>query len=283
MRLSIITINYNNSNGLLKTINSVVNQSCTEFEYIIIDGGSTDGSLDHIEKNISKISYWISEPDKGIYNAMNKGIRASNGEYLLFLNSGDVLYNTKVIESVIDNMYTEDFIIGKIEFENTHEVNTLPQELSLLRFMEKSIPHPSTFIKRSVMQKYMYDETLRIVSDWKFFMQALIFDNASYRYLDTTIVLFETSGISSTNIESVELERESVIRELVPERIRIDYLHFLNGEFYSDDIYDRFFVKVKKSSAGRVVYTLSVLVLRLLSFFKKSLSYANKYPLFLKR
>lgn len=283
MKLSIITINYNNSSGLLKTINSVVNQSCTEFEYVIIDGGSTDGSLEHIEKNTSKITYWISEPDKGIYSAMNKGILASSGEYLLFLNSGDVLYDTKVVESVVDSLCEADFIIGKIEFENTHEVNTLPQDLSLLRFMEKSIPHPSTFIKRSVMLKYMYDETLRIVSDWKFFMQSLIFDNASYRYLDAIIVLFETSGISSTNIESVELERESVIRELVPERIRIDYLRFLNGGLYSSDSYDSFFVKVKKSSAGRLVYTLSVLTLRLLSFFKKGLRYANKYPLFLKR
>ena len=282
MKLSIITINYNNSKGLLKTINSILNQTYTEFEYIVIDGGSNDGSLEHIERNASKITYWVSEPDKGIYNAMNKGILASRGEYLLFLNSGDVLYDSKVIESVVDRLCDDDFIIGKMEFENTKEVNTLPHELSLLRFIEKSIPHPSTFIKRSVMLKYMYDEKFKIVSDCKFFMQALIFDNSSYKYLDTVVVLFETSGVSSTNVHLVEIEREMVLREIVPDRIRLDYLRFLNGKEYSGDLYDRFFAKVKKYSIGRIIYTFSVLVVRLLSLFKKNLRYVKAYPLFIK-
>ena len=89
MRLSIITINYNNREGLRKTIESVVNQTYRNFEYIIIDGGSTDGSVEVVKEYADRISYWVSEPDNGIYNAMNKGVLAANGKYIQFLNSGD--------------------------------------------------------------------------------------------------------------------------------------------------------------------------------------------------
>ena len=98
MKLSIITINYNNQEGLKKTIESVVSQTMRDFEWIVIDGGSTDGGKEIIEQNKQCLDYWCSEPDKGIYHAMNKGIRASHGDYLMFLNSGDSLYDNKVIE-----------------------------------------------------------------------------------------------------------------------------------------------------------------------------------------
>ena len=93
--ISIITINFNDKIGLQRTFDSVFAQDFNDFEYIVIDGGSNDGSKELIEENTDKISYWISEPDKGIYNAMNKGIKVANGEYLLFLNSGDKFYNKK--------------------------------------------------------------------------------------------------------------------------------------------------------------------------------------------
>src|SRR5690606_27175837 len=98
MKLTVITVNLNNAQGLSKTITSVLTQTILPFEYIVIDGGSTDNSLDIIERNSAKISYWISEPDKGVYEAMNKGIKQANGDYLLFLNSGDYLINDRVIE-----------------------------------------------------------------------------------------------------------------------------------------------------------------------------------------
>ena len=97
-KLTIITINYNNLEGLKRTVESVLNQTWQEFEYIVIDGGSNDGSAEYIESQSEHIDYWVSEPDKGIYNAMNKGIAKARGEYLLFLNSGDHLYSAKVLE-----------------------------------------------------------------------------------------------------------------------------------------------------------------------------------------
>lgn len=98
MKFSIITINYNNCEGLEKTIQSVIEQSYKGYEYIVIDGGSTDGSIDIIKKYEPSITFWVSEKDSGIYNAMNKGIRHSTGEYLNFMNSGDTFYEPEVLK-----------------------------------------------------------------------------------------------------------------------------------------------------------------------------------------
>ena len=112
MRLSVITINMNNRKGLERTIKSVVCQIFADFEYIVIDGASVDGSADVIREYADKIHYWISEPDTGIYNAMNKGILQAKGDYCLFLNSGDALYTTTVLEEVFNQNFSEDIIIG---------------------------------------------------------------------------------------------------------------------------------------------------------------------------
>ena len=97
--ISIITVNLNNLEGLKRTMTSVFEQTWQEYEYIIIDGGSTDGSKEYIESFSDKISVWVSEPDAGIYNGMNKGIKVANGEYLLFLNSGDHLFDNRVLDT----------------------------------------------------------------------------------------------------------------------------------------------------------------------------------------
>ena len=113
MKFSIITVNFNNKEGLHNTIKSVINQTFRDFEYIVIDGGSTDGSIDILKKYDKYINYWISEKDSGIYNAMNKGISKANGEYLNFMNSGDCFYALDVLEKVSKYGYTSDFIVGK--------------------------------------------------------------------------------------------------------------------------------------------------------------------------
>ena len=104
MKLSIITINYNNCEGLRETILSVVEQTCKQFEWIIVDGGSQDGSVALLEQYRSYFSYWCSETDKGIYNAMNKGLQHAHGDYCLFLNSGDRLTNNRIIEQVMHEL-----------------------------------------------------------------------------------------------------------------------------------------------------------------------------------
>ena len=141
-KISIITINYNDKIGLSKTINSVLNQSWQKFEFIVIDGGSNDGGLEVIEQNKDKIDYWVSEPDKGVYNAMNKGIKVAKGEYLIFMNSGDTFYDDNVLEK-IENQLTAEFDIYYGDYyrvySNSTKKRTFPEKLSFSFFFCVSI------------------------------------------------------------------------------------------------------------------------------------------------
>ena len=112
MRFSIITINFNHADGLENTIQSVINQTCHDYEFIIIDGGSSDGSVDVIRKYKENINYWVSEPDGGIFPAMNKGTRQAHGDYCIYMNSGDTFYDNNVLEKVKTCNYTEDIQTG---------------------------------------------------------------------------------------------------------------------------------------------------------------------------
>ena len=168
MKFSIITINYNNCEGLRRTIESVVNQTCRDFEYIIIDGGSTDGSVDVIKQYANQIDYWVSEQDKGIYNAMNKGVVVSKGEYCLFMNSGDCLYNDSVICDVLSQGLDADVVAGSVVYIDG-EINESPKNITFDTFYFGGwVNHEASFIKKEIMIRFPYDENYRIVSDWKF-------------------------------------------------------------------------------------------------------------------
>lgn len=199
-KLSIITINLNNKEGLQKTIDSVMSQTCKDFEWIVIDGGSDDGSRELIEKYDENINYWVSEPDKGIYNAMNKGIVKSNGEYLLFLNSGDYLYNEQVIDSVFNKIGLADFYVGfQLQGKRIIKVNIDTTKNLIFTLCNYPLPHQSLFIKKNVFKKYgLYREDLKIFSDWVFSFQTLILGNSSIENLNFIVSVFDISGISST-------------------------------------------------------------------------------------
>ena len=228
MKVSIVTINYNNVLGLRRTIESVVNQTCKDYEYIIIDGGSTDGSVDIIKQYENKITYWVSEKDRGIYNAMNKGIAVAKGDYCNFLNSGDCYFDSNVIYNFKGHCKGEDLCIGNAYFVTSggKHVGTWysPKEYSLKKLFKVNPNHQSAFIKLSLMRKYRYDESLKIVSDMKFFLQALIIENCSYKKLPFNIVYYDGGGISTTNIELYKREKELVYLQLFPKRIYIDSL-----------------------------------------------------------
>lgn len=200
--LSIITVNYNNLEGLKRTVESVVNQTWREFEYIVIDGGSTDGSAAYIESQNENIDYWVSESDSGIYNAMNKGIKVAKGEYLLFLNSGDILVDSDVLENIA-NLISEklDIYYGNLILSNKGVENKsiYPKELTFSYFYHRGyLPHPASFIKRNLFEKISYyNENFKIVSDWEFFVCAICKHNASYKHLDVFVTNYNTSGISS--------------------------------------------------------------------------------------
>ncbi|WP_278377876.1 glycosyltransferase family 2 protein [Chryseobacterium arthrosphaerae] len=231
--LTVITINFNNRNGLQKTMDSVFRQTNKDFQYIVIDGGSSDGSKELIESNQSKINYWISEPDRGIYHAMNKGIEKATGEYILFLNSGDELLNESVIEKVIPLLHTDDIISGNLMIDDDSKDIFKPTKeiISFLDFIEETIWHPSTFIKRSAFEKVgLYDENLKICSDWKWFLISIFKYNCTYRPIEQTISRFYKDGISS-DPKSQALRREERRKTLV------ENFHF--SEFQTEELIDK--------------------------------------------
>lgn len=223
IRYSIITVNRNNADGLKKTIKSVICQTCTDYEYVIIDGGSTDGSVDVIREFEDRITYWISENDKGIYNAMNKGISVSTGDYLLFLNSGDVFYNDHVLELVNQTHTNSDLLIGRESLGGAKPSTFSPQEITMMSLFKKPLPHQATFISKKLFENCLYDENYSIVADWKFWIQKLIIENCTYEYLNVIVDIFDTNGVSLNSNGRGEKECERMFKELLYPRCINDY------------------------------------------------------------
>lgn len=215
VKLSIITINLNNLSGLKKTISSVLRQTFEGYEYIIIDGKSNDGSQEFIQQNEKKLSCWISEKDDGVYAAMNKGIKRAMGEYLLFLNSGDSLAQPNSLQILIDESKEYDLVYGNLLIEENSKtwVKTYPEVLTFKFFLKDSLPHPSTLINLKLFRiAGLYNEKLRIVSDWEFFMNAICKLGARYRYVNEVVATFQYNGLSSVdNIKEIEKERDEVL------------------------------------------------------------------------
>jgi len=225
--ISIITINYNDKVGLDRTIKSVTEQTYKNFEYLVIDGNSNDGSKDVIEKYKNEITYWVSEPDSGIYNAMNKGIRKATGKYLLFINSGDELCNTNVLEENYSSVNTEDLIYFDLEqiFEDRTNIHNFPSKLDYNTFLTGTIGHPTTFIKKDLFNRIgLYDESLKIVADWKFFSLAVIKYGCTSRKVNAVLSKFYMDGISSTDSCFTNNERDQVIKEHFSEYVRLNKL-----------------------------------------------------------
>lgn len=197
LRLSIITINFNNCDGLLKTMQSVLTQTFSNLEYIIIDGGSTDGSRELIEKHSKEIDFWISEKDNGIYHAMNKGIKNSTGDYLLFLNSGDFLISSDIIQKALSEFNNEDIIYGNLLIDGAPD--KYPDTLSFHYFYRHgTLPHQAAFIKKELFEKFgYYDEQNKICSDTIFFIKVLCKYNVVYKHIPIAISQINMHGISS--------------------------------------------------------------------------------------
>ena len=206
--LSIITINLNDVNGLEKTINSVINQTFQDFEYIIIDGGSSDKSLELINRNKERINYWVSEKDSGVFNAMNKGIKVANGTYLLFLNSGDVLNGTSALQDFISSPdFHGDIIYGNYKFQDGNKV--YPDRLSPLFFIKSSLPHQSTFFKKQVFDRMgYYNEDYKIVSDRAFYIKCFLSNQFIFKHINYFLTVFDLSGISNDSNYSFKKREE---------------------------------------------------------------------------
>lgn len=213
--LSIITINFNNAEGLKRTIQSVASQSFKNFEYLVIDGYSKDNSIEVIKEYQNNIDYWVSEKDSGIYNAMNKGIKVSNGEYLLFLNSGDELNGVSALDDFINHANFEgDIIYGDYQYEEGGKL--FPDQLTPLFFVRTSLPHQSTLFKRSVFDKMgLYDERYKIVSDRDFYIKCFLSNQFVFKHISYPLAVHDLSGISNDPLykEKQALENDRMFLE----------------------------------------------------------------------
>lgn len=274
MKLSVITINFNNRLGLIETIKSVLGQTCKEFEYIVIDGGSTDGSVEVIKDSANHINYWVSEADHGVYHAMNKGIAVATGDYCIFMNSGDIFHDNEVIKKSFPYLDGTDVVYGNTLFSNG-ETRLSLEKITFKNLYAGSLSHQSTYIRTKYLKQYKYDESLKIVSDWKFFLQVLILNNGSYKGVDFFVSTFDANGLTNSNMDLFRSERKQVIEQLFPPRILEDMSSFIYGDTWEDKLY----IEIKHSRFHDFIYSCNVLFIRFLTFFRRKSNWIQKYPI----
>lgn len=222
--ISIITVNYNNASELKKTIESVVSQTFNDFEHIIIDGASTDGSIEVIKSFESEIAYWISEKDTGIYSAMNKAIKIAKGKYCLFLNSGDFVTNKNVLADVSNRGLDADIVYGNMIIHHRNgkkELGKMPEQITFHQMIVDTLWHPVSFIKKSLFDTYgCYREDIKIVADYEFFLKTIIVYKVTTQYIPITISEFLLGGMSShpSNAALIASERKKIQLEYFNER-----------------------------------------------------------------
>ena len=232
-KISIITVAYNAVDTIEETILSVINQTYSNIEYIIIDGGSIDGTIDIIKKYSDNISYWISEPDKGIYDAMNKGINIATGEWINFMNAGDIFYNFNTLVDIFEiNRTFADVVYGdrisKCSFgEFYHKVDTLDK-------FNKYFPifHQSTFIKTKILKNNKFDLKYKICADYNQLYQ-LYKQNYTFHYLPISISICECeNGVSTLEKNQIKrmAENELIINGFISFKAKISFkLVYIKG------------------------------------------------------
>lgn len=202
-KISIVTISYNCINVVEETILSVIRQTYTNIEYIIIDGASKDGTVDVIRRYADKINYFVSEPDKGIYDAMNKGLNAATGDWVIFMNAGDSFYNNTVIERFVPQIEKDTVIAhGDIMVIGKHfKYHRKPTPIEQMK-ERMTVRHQATFTKLSYHKTHPFDTSYRSSGDYAFFYKAYFDDKVKFQYIPLCVANFDNTGISNANFKS---------------------------------------------------------------------------------
>ncbi len=291
MKLSIITINFNDAAGLQRTLDSIRSQTYVDYEQIIVDGGSIDSSVSLLKKEASKLASpsggvetqaqceadasccaetlehsWrytserlkiVSEKDKGVYDAQNKGIAMASGEYLLFLNSGDILHDKHVLEDIFENkeqraqnkdICSADIMYGDVMIMPHNDksiLKTYPDTLTLDFFCKSALCHQTVFFRKELFEKHgLYDIQYRYAADWLFTIRCIILHNCSYRHLSRVIADYDLSGMSFTCGDALGIERSKILATLFPQRVLEDYARW--NKPVKRPIYKRIINRIRK-------------------------------------
>ena len=245
MKLSIVTINYNNAEGLRKTLTSVAAQTYRNIEHIIVDGGSTDNSVDVIKEYVARVEsresrvesvVWSSEKDNGVYHAMNKGIKCATGEYIQILNSGDVLTAPDVTERMVAALPEGVSILygnmlksydGKTIINRDTCGNGMYTPESFLYFYKGTLNHDCAYIRRDLFEKYgLYNEQMKICSDWEWYVKAIALGGEKSVYTNIDVTIFDMNGVSESggkNAELIRKERRVFLEKVLPSSVLKDY------------------------------------------------------------
>jgi len=220
VRLTIITINYNNREGLARTIASVRKQTFRDYEWIVIDGGSTDGSRQLIEDNKELFAFWCSEPDKGIYDAINKGIAHASGQYISCMNSGDEYFSSDTLQAVFARPLSADIVYGdwyKV-YPDRRILCRMPYPMDFYIFYYHNICHQAMFVRTAALQQKGFDLSFGVCADYARWME-MLFAGATFQRVDAVICCYDMSGVSSQGDAGLE-ECQRIHREIVPEWLR---------------------------------------------------------------
>jgi len=242
MKVSVITVAFNSAEYIEHCIKSVINQSYEDIEYIIIDGGSTDGTVDIIKKFESKISKWVSEPDNGIYDAMNKGISLATGDIIGFLNSDDVYYDSSVVEHIVRLMecHSADACYSDLVYVDKHDLHKIIRYWRSCDFNEELLkrgwipPHPTFYVRRSIYDKYGYfDLNFALAADFELISRLLICHKIKAVYLPKITVRMRRGGATNRSITNIVKQNFEIIRAYKKNNIPFSLFFFFAGKLMS--------------------------------------------------
>ena len=262
MNLSIITINFNHAEGLKRTIDSIVNQTFSDYEWIVVDGGSTDGSKELIEQYKEHFAWWCSEPDKGVYNAMNKGIAHATGEYINFMNSGDMFATPTILEEIFSTPQSADILYGQmVRGDYNGPLNNTPllkPNIEWYDFYYCTFNHQATFTKRLLFSTIgLFDETYSLYGDWDFFARAIVHHHVDTLYLPIKIAIYEGGGISDTSDKQKE-ELQKLRDKIYGKKITESFIREYQGlsEVILPHRLSRFLYKALKYCTRKIIKIL---------------------------
>ncbi len=221
MKISVITVCYNSELTLNRALQSVINQNWPFIEYIVIDGASTDGSLEIIDRFRSQLAHVVSEPDNGIYDAMNKGLDLAGGDIVCFLNADDHYSHQKVLSQVAKQMtdHNLDALMGDVAFFHSHEPTRIIRRFRSNRFRPDRLPwglmpaHPALFLRKTVIARVgRFNTNYRIAGDFEFIVRAFTNQGLHYRYIPEVLVHMQTGGVSTSGLWSKILLNREVLK-----------------------------------------------------------------------